>query len=90
MPDAAFFMEQNMKRLTIILAASLLLIACGKPRHLTFEEQQAYMAKEQCMQEATNMNPEWPNANNPAWYSYFVMCMNNFGISDKAINRMWY
>lgn len=79
-----------MKAMIVLLSMMLLLAACGKPRQLTFEEQQAYMAKQQCMQEATNMNPEWPNANNPAWYSYFVMCMNNFGISDEAINRMWY
>lgn len=79
-----------MRAVILLLVMAFLLVSCGKPRQLTFEEQQVYMAKQQCMQEATDMNPEWPNVNNPAWYSYFVMCMNNFGISNEAIDRMWF
>lgn len=77
-----------------ILAACIMLSACSglfkPPRPLTFEEQQEYMAKQQCAQEATDMNPEWPNSNNPLWSSYFVMCMHRLGVSDAALARMWY
>lgn len=79
--------------LFIVSVFCLLLGGCAlfkPPRPLTFEEQQAYMAKQQCMQEATNMNPEWPNSSNPYWTDYFVMCMNNLGVSDAALRRMWY
>lgn len=83
-----------LRRLTPrLLPAALLalaLAACAPPRPLTFEEQEAYMAKQQCEQEATNMaGPSW-GGSNPYWTDYFVMCMNRFGISDAALNRMWY
>lgn len=66
------------------------LTACGAPRPLTFEEQEAYMAKQQCEQEATNMaGPSW-GGGNIYWTDYFVMCMHQLGISDAALNRMWY
>ena len=69
---------------------TLALAACGPPRPLTFEEQEAYMAKQQCEQEATNMaGPSW-GGNNPYWTDYFVMCMKSLGISNAAIDRMWY
>ena len=76
----------------LLLGAStaLLLSACGPPRPLTFEEQEAYMAKQQCEQEATNMaGPSW-GGGNPYWTDYFVMCMRSLGISQAALNRMWY
>lgn len=65
------------------------LVSCGKPRPMTFEEQQVYMAKQQCWQEATDMNPDWPSPWNPAWNSYFYMCMSSLGISPEAIDRIW-
>lgn len=76
-------------RLLCILMLSFILCACGKPQPLTLQEQDAYMAKQQCEQEATNMNPEFPGPENPDWASYFVMCMNQLGVSDTAISRMW-
>lgn len=78
-----------MKKMLFILLAAML-IGCGKPRPMTFEEQQAYMAKQQCAETASNMNPEWPNSNNPAWTAYFLMCMHEFGIPNSVIDRMWY
>lgn len=76
-----------------VLAALVLaglLAACAPPRPMTFEEQQAWMAKQQCIQEANDMNdPPW-NSGNPFWASYFVMCMNRFGIPDSVLDRMWY
>ncbi len=78
----------------IFIVFLLCLFACGctlkKPRPLTFEEQEAMMAKQQCEQEATSMNPEWPGSQNPYWNAYFVMCMHQFGISNAALQRMWY
>ena len=78
-------------RLVLLGAVTaLLLSACGPPRPLTFEEQEAYMAKQQCEQEATNMaGPSW-GGGNPYWTDYFVMCMRSLGISQAALNRMWY
>lgn len=78
------------------LLGSLLLMAllCGcvlsNPRPLTFEEQEAYMAKQQCAQEATQLNPDWPGSANPSWNSYFIMCMNSLGIPDSAISSLWF
>lgn len=48
------------------------------------------MIKQQCNQEATSMNPDFPGPDNPYWASYFVMCMNSFGISDTVLRRMWW
>lgn len=76
--------------LSFLFFSALFLSACGKPRELTFEEQQACMAKQQCAQAATEMNPEWPSSSNPYWDDYFVMCMHQFGISNAALRRMWY
>ncbi|MBD5539187.1 MAG: hypothetical protein HDQ94_04230 [Desulfovibrio sp.] len=69
---------------------ALALTACAKPRPLTFEEQEAYMAKQQCEQEATSMAGSSWGGSNPYWTDYFVMCMNRFGISGAALDRMWY
>lgn len=77
-------------KIVALAALAFCLAGCGPPRPLTFEEQQAYMAKQQCEQEATSMNPEWPGSSNPYWDAYFVMCMRQFGISDAALRRMWY
>lgn len=74
----------------MLLCLLLLISGCGKPRALTFEEQQAWMAKQQCEQEATNMNPYFPGPDNPYWSDYFVMCMRSLGISNAALNRMWW
>lgn len=76
-----------------LLAGALLalaLTACAPPRPLTFEEQEAYMAKQQCEQEATSMAGSSWGGSNPYWTDYFVMCMNRFGISGPALDRMWY
>lgn len=77
-------------RYLAIITLLALICACKPPRPLTFEEQQVYMAKQQCSQEATNMNPEWPSSSNPYWDSYFTMCMNSMGISDATLEHMWY
>ena len=69
---------------------ALALTACAPPRPLTFEEQEAYMAKQQCEQEATNMAGSSWGGSNPYWTDYFVMCMNQFGFSGAALDRMWY
>lgn len=74
----------------LLLGITTFALACQPPRPLTFEEQEAYMAKQQCIQEANSMNSEWPSSENPYWNAYFVMCMNKLGISDAAIRRMWY
>lgn len=74
----------------LMIFMAVFLYGCGKPRPLTFEEQEAYMARQQCAQEATNMNPEWPSSDNPFWDDYFVMCMHQLGISNAVLRRMWY
>lgn len=79
-----------MRKIIWVCLFCALCAACGPPRPLTFEEQQIYMAKQQCSQAATDMNPEWPSSSNPYWDSYFVMCMNQFGITDQALRHMWY
>lgn len=81
-------MQGKMRRLIWIFVLAAAITACGKPRPLTFEEQQAYMANQQCQQEATNMNSGFPGFDNPYWTSYYVMCMQSLGISNAAINRM--
>lgn len=73
-----------------LLALMCLLSACGQPRPMTFEEQQLYMARQQCEQEATDFNPENPWGANPFWSSYFVMCMHNMGFTNEELNRLWY
>lgn len=78
------------RKIFFIPAAVCLLLACTPPRPLTFEEQEAYMAKQQCSQEATNMNPDWPGSDNPLWSDYFVMCMNSLGIDDTALRRLYF
>ena len=64
------------------------------PRHsapLTFEEQQALAAKQQCSEEASAMNSEGPhNSSNPFWSSYFEMCMHRLGVTDAELKKMWY
>lgn len=83
-------MRIKLSLLLVICFLSGLGVSCAPPRPLTFEEQQVYMAKQQCAQSATDMNPEWPSSSNPFWSSYFVMCMHQFGISDETLKHMWY
>lgn len=68
---------------------AFLAAACVKQK-LTFEEQQIRDASQQCQQEATDMNPENPTAMNPVWNSYYTMCMNRFGYTQKQIDSLWY
>lgn len=74
----------------VLFVAAAIMAGCGKPGPMSFEEQQIYMAKQQCAQEATNMAPGWPSSSNPYWNSYFVMCMNSLGITDQELNQIWY
>ncbi|MBD5607441.1 MAG: hypothetical protein HDQ93_01140 [Desulfovibrio sp.] len=77
-------------RLAPVLILLCLLFACGgKPRLLTIQEQDAYMARQQCVQEANNVNPAFQGPWNPQWYDYYAMCMNSLGIPDYVINRLW-
>ncbi len=73
-----------------LFCAALLLAGCGTPRPLTMQEQDAWMLRQQCSQEATNVNPDFPGPDNPMWSSYFVMCMQSMGVSDAALERMWW
>lgn len=73
-----------------LLLIAALLAGCGAPRPLTMQEQDAWMLRQQCSQEATNVNPAFPGPDNPMWSSYFVMCMKSMGVSDAALNRMWW
>lgn len=66
------------------------LSACGKPRPLTLEEQSAYMAKEQCEQFASQMNPDWQGIDNPFWNEDFISCMHEYGIPNAPLRRLWY
>ena len=91
--DAPRLRASSRRVALLCMAAALLMLsltACAPPRPLTFEEQEAYMAKQQCEQEATNMaGPSW-GGNNIYWTDYFVMCMKSLGISNAALDRMWY
>ncbi len=71
------------------LILSIGITACAAPRPLTVEEQEAWMARQQCRQEATNFNPFFPGPDNPAWSEDYVMCMRSLGISNVAISRLW-
>lgn len=69
-------------------------IACGcTPRErppLTFDDQQALAANQQCRAEATQMNNEWRgNTNYAPWRAYYNMCMSRFGITDQQMRRLW-
>lgn len=79
-----------MRKTLAVIALCLGCAACGPPRPLTFEEQEIYMAKQQCVQEASNMNPGWANSSNPYWDAYFYTCMRQLGISREALKHMWY
>lgn len=70
----------------------LVLTACagGPPRALTLEEQNYYMAKQQCAQEADNVFPFYPSPYNPEWNEYFVSCVNSLGVPDAVLERLWY
>lgn len=86
-----FYFGRHSLAIAILLCATFLCSCVLKPpRPLTFEEQQIYMAKQQCEQEATDMNPSGPYSSNPFWSAYFEMCMNRFGIPDSALRNMWY
>lgn len=78
--------------LPIIIVLSLLGAGCQlpKPRPLTLQEQEAYMARQQCEQEASWQTPDWPWNDNPMWNAYFIQCMNSLGISDATLIHMWY
>lgn len=81
-----------LKNIVAACALVFCLSACagGGPRPLTLEEQNYYMAKQQCSQEATNVFPFYPSAYNPEWNEYFVNCMNSLGVPDYVIARFWY
>ncbi len=83
-------LEKIMNKILVIFLLCFGCIACGPPRPMTFEEQQIYMAKEQCKQSASDMTSGWDNSSNPYWDAYFVMCMKQFGISNEALRHMWY
>ncbi|MBD5607254.1 MAG: hypothetical protein HDQ93_00170 [Desulfovibrio sp.] len=78
-----------MKKFIFIVFLALTLCACAKQK-LSFEQEQLRQASQQCQQEATDMNPENPTSMNPVWNSYYTMCMNRFGYTDKEINSIWY
>lgn len=61
-----------------------------KPSPLTMQEQEAYMAKRQCEQEANEQTQDWPWNDNTMWHAYFIQCMNSLGISDATLLRVWY
>lgn len=80
-----------MKTIPLVIALCALLGACSlRPKPLTFEEAQLQTASQQCQNEATSMNPEWPTSSNPLWSSYFSTCMHGFGYTDEQINKLWY
>ena len=69
-------------------------LACGcTPRErppLTFDDQQALAANQQCRDEATQMNNEWRgNTSYAPWRAYYDMCMSRFGISDQQMRKLW-
>ena len=78
----------------LLLALCLAGLTACAPRHsapLTFEEQQALAAKQQCSEEASAMNSEGPhNSSNPFWSSDFEMCMHRLGVTDAELKKMWY
>lgn len=70
-----------MRKISGITAALLFCLgigACGPPRPLTVQAQ-----------EATNVSPFFPGPDNPAWSDYYVMCMRSLGIGNVAISRLW-
>lgn len=77
-------------KIFVILMLAISLAGCGKPRPLTLEEQNAYMLRQQCSQEATNVNSAFPGPDNPFWSSYFVMCMRSMGVPNAVLYRMWW
>lgn len=80
-----------MKNLALFFMALFLAGCALQPQKpMTFEEQQAQAAKQQCSQEATNMAGPNTWESNPYWNDYFVMCMHNFGITDEQLKKMWY
>ena len=69
------------------------LLACGcTPRErpsLTFDDQQALAANQQCRAEATQMNNEWRGDTSYfPWRSYYEMCMRRFEISDAEMRKL--
>lgn len=84
-------MRKKMKKL-IILFMAFFLAGCALPQQkpMTFEEQQACAARQQCEEEATNMAGPNTWQSNPYWNDYFVMCMNRLGVSDAQLKKMWY
>ena len=71
------------------LCQLLLLGGCVNqpPRPETLAEQEAYMTRGQCAQEASEVYPAFPNPQNPFWNNYYVMCMENMGVPGYAIER---
>ena len=78
------------------LALTLVLTAAGcAPREPapppTFEQMQLRMAREQCAQDATDMNPEVRRfGSNVLWRNYFEMCMRRLGVTDAALKTIRY
>ena len=68
-------------------------LACGcTPRErapLTFDDQQALAANQQCRAEATQMNNEWRgNTNYFPWRAYYEMCIRRFEISVAEMRML--
>ena len=77
--------------LALCLMAGLLACGCAHRERppLTFDDQQALAANQQCRAEATQMNPEWRGDTSYfPWRAYFDMCMRRMGVSKDAMRRM--
>ena len=77
--------------LALCLAAGVL--ACGcTPRErppLTFDDQQALAANQQCRAEATQMNNEWRGDTSYfPWRAYYDMCMRRFEVTDEQMRTL--
>ncbi|RRD71796.1 hypothetical protein EII23_02530 [Desulfovibrio sp. OH1186_COT-070] len=57
---------------------------------LTFEQEQARAAHEQCRREATEMNPEGRHFFRESfpWRAYYDMCMRRMGVAEQDIRKM--
>lgn len=67
--------------------------ACGcaarERAPLTFDDQQALAANQQCRDEATQMNNEWRgNTSYFPWRAYYEMCMKRFDVSDEQMRKL--
>ncbi|WP_300551769.1 hypothetical protein [Desulfovibrio sp.] len=77
--------------LALCLMAGFLACGCA-PRErppLTFDDQQALAANQQCRAEATQMNNEWRGDTSYfPWRAYYDMCMRRFEISDAEVRKL--